>query len=199
MVRYLFTLERLRRDLGMTRAALFLSLLGCLLVSGSAHAERAGQDASGLEISNSAFSPATTSGSSVVLNRDADHGYFYWLHSVSYTNLHRVTGVGEDAQWHPDPTSSGIVEFLYLGSIFQSSSNAANAYSDSITYSVSQYGAVLQACPSGFPHRCKRLKLAIKSTPTTMASTQWHDVFALGACLVEVSADRPNPNYSLTY
>jgi hypothetical protein len=176
----------------MKRPALLLSLLGWLLFAGSVHAERSGQDASGLEISNSAFSPATTSGPSVVLNRDADRGYFYWLHAVSYTRLHRVTGVGEDAQWRPDPASSGIVEFLYLGSIFQSSSDAVNAYTDSITYAVSQYSAAPHTCPSGFPHQCKRLQLAIKSTPTTMASTQWHDVFALGACLVEVSADRPN-------
>jgi hypothetical protein len=173
----------------MKRAALFPLLIGCLFVAGSVYAERSGQDASGLEIPNSAFSPATTSGPTVVPNSVANRGYFNWLHTVSYTSLHRITGVGEDAQWHPVPASRDIVEFLYLGSIFRSSSDAATAYADSITYAVSQYGAALQACPRGLPLRCKRLQLAVSGPP---ASTQWHDVFALGPCLVEVSADRPN-------
>jgi hypothetical protein len=124
----------------------------------------------------------------VVVNSDADHGYFYWLHSAPYEHFHRITGIGEDAQWHDITGSKDVVEVLYLGSIFRSAADATNAYADAGTFPVSQYGAKVQRCPTGLPQRCTRLLIA-NSTPPV--SSQWHDAFPVGACLIETMADLP--------
>lgn len=172
-----------------------MRLFGALLIalsftlsSGPIPAGAAAVDVNGLRLPAGSFSPATPSGPTVVVNHDADHGYFSWLHSASYTHFHRVTGMGEDAQWKPAGGTSHVVEFLYLGSIFAGTADAANAYADASTYPVNQYAAARQPCPRGLPRQCTRLKIAITSAPT---STQWHDTFTVGPCLVETMADRP--------
>jgi len=91
--------------------AIVMAML-CMLTSLPVLAAPASVDVNGLRLPATAFSPATASGPSVVLNNDADHGYFNWLHSASYTHFHRVSGVGEDARWQATTGSGHVVEFL---------------------------------------------------------------------------------------
>jgi hypothetical protein len=152
------------------------------------------QDVSLLGINETAFQPATVKPADEgrLENADADKFIFRQIHSKSYEDLKRISGVAQLGTWNPTGGANDAIYFAYQASTFPDSATSQAAYNDGVAFLQPNNSAGSQSdCSSVATVPCYLSIFGTKGSGTTPDAIFGITVLQVNQCLGELAAFGP--------